>query len=587
MLLSVSATRKQPNNNNSNRTDIPRREGIRLSKKYVIGCDFGTLSMRAILVGVEDGNILSEQVLNYRHGVITEKLPESGVPLRGPDWALQHPDDYLEALYTNIPALLNATGVNAEDIIAIGVDFTTCTVVPLAPDGEPLCKQPAFANRPHAWVKLWKNHTAHKEAEDITAYVEKTGSNLLDYYGGRTSSEFFFPKIWEILRKDEEVYHSADTFLEAGDFVVYKLCGNMVRSGVLAAAKGFHDNSAMAFPSPEFFRGLDPRLENIVTEKKLQGVVQVGSPAGTLTKAMAERLGLTTDTVVCSAHADAACTLPGAGIVEPHVMTYVMGTSTCHMMMTETFKKMPGACAVYYEGILPGYYCYEAGQSAVGDIFDWFCKQYLPPSYMEEARERGINIMQLMDEKAGKLAIGESGLIALDWMNGNRSILQDANLTGLIMGLTLATKPEEIFRALLEATGFGTRVIMDQFDACGLRIDKIFACGGLAQKSSVLMQIYSDIMGKPIQVSAVKQTSAMASALFASVAAGAEKGGHSDYRTAVKAMIPPPTVTYTPIAENTEKYAALYKIYRQMHDFMAQEENNPMKALRALQQSSC
>ncbi len=552
-----------------------------MADRYVVGCDFGTLSMRSILVRVRDGAVLAEEVFPYPAGVITGALP-GGVKLEGPGWALQDPDDYLSALYHCVPSVLRSSGVNPADVIAIGVDFTTCTVMPLSQDGTPLCKIPEYRNRPHAWVKLWKNHTAYKEADEITEYVQKNGLDLLDYYGLRTSSEFLFPKIWEVLRKDPEIYEKAYTFLEAGDFVVYKMCANIVRSGVMAAAKGFHNNITMRFPDREFFKGLDVRLENVVEEKHLTNVVRVGTPAGKLTAEMAQALGLHENVVVCTAHADAACTLPGAGIVKPNVMTFVMGTSLCHMMLSERLEKVPGMCAAYYEGIIPGYYCYEAGQSAVGDIFDWFCGRYLPEGYTSEAKARGIHIMQLMNEKAGKLAIGQSGVLALDWMNGNRSILQDSNLTGLLMGLTLSTTPEEIYRALLESTAFGSKIIMDQFRAYHVPIDSIYACGGLAQKNELLMQIFCDVIGMPIKVSAVKQTSAMASAIMAAVSAGSALGGYDGFEQAVAAMVPPPSKEYMPIPHNVEQYRKLYEIYRSLHDTMSAPES-PMKRLIEVQ----
>ncbi len=555
-----------------------------MAEKYVVGCDFGTLSMRSILVRVSDGAVAAEEVYTYPAGVITGSLP-GGVKLEGPGWALQDPDDYVNALYHCIPSVLRNSRVNPADVIAIGVDFTTCTVMPMLKDGTVLCQLDAYRNRPHAWVKLWKNHTAHKEADEITEYVEKTGSDVLDFYGLRASSEWLFPKIWEVLRKDPEIFEKAYTFIEAGDYVVYKMCGRIVRSGVLAAAKGFHDNKTMRFPGKEFFKVLDARLENIVEDKHLTNVTRVGTPAGKLTAAMAQKLGLHENVVVCTSHADAACTLPGAGIVEPNVMTFVMGTSLCHMMLSEHLEKIPGMCAAYYEGIIPGYYCYEAGQSAVGDIFDWFCTKYLPEQYTAEAKERGIHIMQLMNEKAGKLAIGQSGVLALDWMNGNRSILQDSSLSGLMMGLTLSTTPEEIYRALLESTAFGTRVILDQFRKYQVPIDSFYACGGLAQKNELLMQIFCDVIGMPIKVSAVKQTSAMGTAIMAAVSAGSRLGGYDSYDRAAAAMVPPPSKEYTPVPQNVERYNALFEIYRSLHDSMS-APGSPMKRLIEAQRNS-
>lgn len=554
-----------------------------MSERFVIGCDFGTLSMRSALVRICDGTIVAEEAYTYPAGVITDSL--NGVKLEGPGWALQDPDDYIAALKHCIPAVLRSSGVAAKDVIAIGVDFTTCTVMPVSEDGRALCQMTEYRDRPHAWVKLWKNHTAAREADEMTQYVQKNGLDTLDYYGLRASSEWLFPKIWEVLRKDPEIYEKAYTFLEGGDFVVYKLCGRIVRSGVLAAAKGLHDNKTMRFPNRNFFKGLDPRLENIVEDKHLINVVQVGTPAGTLTAEMAQKLGLHEDVVICTAHGDAACTLPGVGIVEPNIMTLVMGTSLCHMMLSEHLEKIPGMSAAYFEGVIPGYYCYEAGQSAVGDIFDWFCRHFLPESYIAQAKARGVHVMQLMNEKAGALKAGESGVLALDWMNGNRSILQDSDLTGLLIGLTLSTKPEEVYRALMESTAFGTKVILDQFSAYHVPIDTLYACGGLAQKNETLMQIFADVLNMPIKVSAVKQASAMGTAIMAAVSAGPERGGYAHYAQAVSNMVPPPSKEYRPNLKNVEQYKKLFAVYRDLHDSMSKEDS-PVKRLLEIQRGN-
>jgi len=551
---------------------------------YVIGCDYGTLSMRSLLVRVRDGFVAAEATFPYPHGVITGELPEGKAPLPGSDWALQDPDDYLDALTHCIPSVLRQSGVSREHVIALGLDFTTCTMMPMSADGRALCQIAEFRNRPHAWVKLWKNHTAYREADELTRYVQDNGYHVLDYYGMRASSEWMLPKIWEILRKDPEVYQKAYTFIEAGDFVVYQLCGKIVRSGVFAAARGLYNNKTRRYPDASFFRGLDPRLENIVEEKHLGNVVTVGTPAGTITAQMAKRLGLSENTIICTAHADAACTLPGAGVAKPNEMVYVMGTSICQMMLAENLERIPGITAAFYEGVIPGYYCYEAGQSAGGDIFNWYCSM-LPAKYSEEAGARGVHIMDLMNEKAGRLAIGQSGVMALDWLNGNRSILQDSNLTGLLAGLTLSTTPEEIYRALLESVAFGTRVIMDQFNAYHVPVRALHACGGLAQKNGLLMQIYSDVMDMPIRVCAVKQTSALASAIFASAAAGEARGGYQDVKTAAAAMVPPPQVVYRPSPGNVPRYRELYGIYRGFHDQMSQGADSPMRRLRGVQRA--
>ncbi|MCL2618187.1 MAG: ribulokinase, partial [Defluviitaleaceae bacterium] len=517
------------------------------------------------------------EIYVYEHAVITGSLPESGVALDGPDWALQDPDDYLRALTTCIPSVIGKSGVAPEQIVGIGVDFTLCTVVPTDENLAALCTHPQWRNRPHAWVKLWKNHTAWQEADDITRYVQHNGLDTLDSYGGSSFSEFFFPKVWEVFRKDPEVYNAAHTFMEGGDFVVSRLCGKLARSGVLAGAKGYYNNETGAYPSRQFFRGLDPGLENIVRDKHLHSVVPVGSVAGNLTPEMARELGLPAGIIVCAAHGDAAVTLPGCGIAKPNIMSFIMGTSTCHVMMAREKVNIPGMSAVYYEGVLPGYYCYEAGQSAVGDIFGWFCDNYTPAAYAQEAASRGISALEIMGEKAAHLNIGQGGLVALDWMNGNRCVLSDTSLSGMILGLTLATKPEEIYRALLEATAFGTKIIVDRFGEYGVAVNEVYACGGLAHKSPLLMQMYADVLGRTIHVSGNKQTAALASALFAAVAAEV----HGSYEAAVASMIPAPSRTYHPDADSTQQYAKLFGTYKQLHDYFGLGEGAAlMKGLR-------
>ena len=551
---------------------------------YTIGCDYGTLSMRAVLVRLEDGAVLAEQVYEYPDAVITDRLPGTDVALKGPGWALQNPEDWMNALTTCVPAIVKQAGVDKQDIKGLAVDFTTCTVLPMDEQGTPLCQLEQYRRRPHAWPKLWKNHTAVEEAEQFTALDAEKNYGVLSDYGFRASSEFFFPKLLNTLRNDEEVYNAAYTFIEAGDYVTYKMTGELNRSSCLAAAKSQYDCTGRGYPPKEFFRDLDPRFENVVEDKHLGNIVTIGSRAGLLQPEMAEKLGLAAGMPVGIAHADAAIALVGAGVTKPNEITFIMGTSTCHMMMAETKEQIPGMFGVYMDGILPGCFTYEAGQSAVGDIFDWFCRRMVPQSYFEEANARGVAIQKVLDEKAGAIPVGASGVMALDWMNGNRSILQDADLTGMIMGLTLSTKAEEVYRALIEATAFGTRVIMEAFAQYNVPVHKIFACGGLAHKSPVLMQIYADILNTPITVTAVKQTSALSAAIFAAVSTGAADGGYDTFEEAVAHMVQPPKCVYTPNPENVEKYNSLYKVYRAMHDYLG-DQNSPMKELRRIQRA--
>ncbi len=553
-----------------------------MKKGYTIGCDYGTLSMRAVLVRLADGAVVAEHTYEYPDAVITDRLPGTDVELKGPGWALQNPDDWLNALYTNVPAIVDESGVDKEEILGLSVDFTTCTVLPMDEQGNALCQLPQYRNRPHAWPKLWKNHTAAAEAEAFTALDAEKKYGVLDDYGFRASSEFFFPKLLKTLHDDYEVYKDAYTFMEGGDFVTYKMTGEWNRSSCLAAAKAQYDCSGRGYPPKEFFRDLDPRFENVVEDKHLGNIVTIGQQAGKLLPEMAEKLHLKPGMPIAIAHADAAIALIGAGVTKPNEITFIMGTSTCHMMTAETKEQIPGMFGVYKDGILPGCYTYEAGQSAVGDIFDWFCRRMVPQSYFDEANARGVAIQKVLDEKAGAIPVGASGVMALDWMNGNRSILQDADLTGMVMGLTLSTKAEEVYRALIEATAFGTRVIMEAFKEYNVPINKIFACGGLAHKSDVLMQIYADVLNAPIAVTAVKQTSALSAAIFAAVALGEAGGGYDTFEDAVAHMVQPPKCVYTPNPANVAKYDQLYKVYRAMHDLLG-DPNSPMKELRRIQ----
>ncbi len=524
--------------------------------KYAIGVDFGTESGRAVLVDIADGREVATAVYPYSHSVIDERLPESGVLLE-PDWALQDPQDYVRTFQQTIPDVLRQSRVDPSDVIGVGIDFTACTMMPVKADGTPLCDLPAYRNRPHAWVKLWKHHAAQPEADQINATAKKMGLEWLDRYGGKISSEWFFAKTLQIVHEDPEIYDAADRLLEAADWVVWQLTGEESRNSCTAGYKAIWSKQD-GFPTADYFAALDPKLRNVIDEKMTRQIAPMGQRAGGLTAQAAAWTGLLPGTAVAIANVDAHVAVPAATVTEPGRMVMIMGTSTCDMVLGTDERIVPGMCGVVEDGIIPGFFGYEAGQSCVGDHFAWFVEHCVPPEYHQEATSRGMDIHQLLEEKAGKLKVGESGLLALDWWNGNRSVLVDVDLTGLLIGATLATKPEEIYRALIEATAYGKRIIIETFQKNGVPIHELVACGGLPEKNKLLMQIYADVIGLPIRVSASKQTPALGSAMFGSVAAGKAAGGYDSIYDAAKVMARLKDEIYTAIPENQEVYEKLY-----------------------------
>jgi len=549
--------------------------------KYTIGLDFGTLDGRAVLVDVNTGEEAATSVYPYPDGVIDEVLPDGKTKL-GPDWALQNPADYLTALSHIIPEVLKKSNVSPKDIIGIGVDFTSCTMLPIDKQGTPLCMKDKWKSNPHSWVKLWKHHTAEPYAKRLKDIALKRQEKFIHRYGDKISSEWMLPKIWQVLEEAPEIYKATDRFIEAGDWLILQLTGQERRSSCNAGYKAIWDKKE-GYPSPEFFAALHPRLKNLVEEKLSTDIYPTGSKAGGLTPQMAQLTGLKEDTPVAVGIIDAHSAVPACTVTQPGKMVLIMGTSTCHMLLSKEQKFIPGIPGVVEDGILPGYFGYEAGQAAVGDIFDWFVTNCVPASYKREAQKLGINIYRLLEDKASKLKPGECGLIALDWWNGNRSILNNADLSGLIIGLTLNTKPEEIYRALIEATAFGTRMIIETFVNNGLPIEELYACGGMPHKDKMLMQIYTDVTGREIKVASSRQASALGAAMFGAVAAGSEAGGHDSIEDAVNHMASLEKKTYLPIPKNVEVYNHLFAEYKKIHDYFGRGENQVMERLRRRQ----
>lgn len=542
---------------------------------YVVGVDFGTESARAVLVDCADGRELASAVHPYANGVIDERLPapDDDVVLE-PDWALQDPRDYVTSLAQTVRGVLAQSGARADDVVGLGIDFTSCTMLPARADGTPLCSLPELRREPHAWVKLWKHHAAQPEADRINEVASELDERRLARYGGRYSSEWFFSKALQILDEAPEVYARADRLLEAADWIVWQLTGVETRNACTAGYKAMWSR-ADGFPEDAFFAALDPRFEHVVDEKMSRTLAPLGGRAGGLTASASGWTGLLPGTPVAVANVDAHVSVPAVGVTEAGTLVAIMGTSICHVLLGDELAYVGGMCGVVEDGVLPGTYGYEAGQSAVGDIFAWFVENAVPAAYVRD----GGDVHDALARDAAALRPGETGLLALDWWNGNRSVLVDADLRGLVVGLTLATRPHEVYRALIEATAFGTRVIADAFDRAGVPVESIVACGGLAERNPLLVQIYADVCGREIAVAGASQAPALGSAMHAAVAAGV----HASIVDASRSMAPPPRATYTPGPGSRATYDALYREYLRLHDEFGRGGNDVMRTLKAIQ----
>ncbi|MBM7840938.1 L-ribulokinase [Alkalihalobacillus xiaoxiensis] len=546
---------------------------------YVIGIDFGTASARALLYNLKTNKESAVAVKEYKHGVMDHTLPD-GTKLKE-DWALQHPTDYLEAMTDTIRTIMDEENVNPHHVIGIGIDFTASTILPLNAAGEPLCLDNEHAHNPHSWVKLWKHHAAQEEADQITQLAKNREETFLKRYGGKISSEWMLPKILQMLKEAPHLFKRTDLFMEAGDWLVYQLTGELIRSSNTAGYKGLW-NKSEGYPSKDFLSELHPQLKDIY-DTKLRGEVRtIGKKAGALSVQMAERLGLVAGTAVAVNVIDAHAAVPAVGAVKPGQMVLAMGTSTCHMLLSENENLVEGVCGTVADGILPGFISYETGQVAVGDSFAWFVEQAISADVVIAAKNEGINIHTWLEKEANKQVPGEHGLMALDWWNGNRSILVDAHLSGAIIGLTLATKPADIYRSLLESTAYGTRIIVETFQNNQVPVTALFACGGLPKKNKLFMQIYADVLNRDIYLADSEEVTALGAAMFGATAAGKKAGGFDTIYNAAEEMARVNTEPIRPIPENVAKYETLFQLYKEMHEHFGRSHKEWMYQLRSI-----
>ncbi|WP_017594231.1 ribulokinase [Nocardiopsis potens] len=545
----------------------------------VVGVDFGTLSGRAVVVRVRDGAELGTAVHAYPHAVLTDRLPAApdgpGLP---PDTALQVPEDYREVLRRAVPAALADAGTDPRRVIGIGTDFTACTVMPTTADGTPLCELPGLAGRPHAYPKLWRHHAAQPEADEINALAEERGEPWLSRYGGRISAEWELAKGLQVLREDPAVYARTDRWIEAADWIVWQLCGRETRNACTAGYKGVHQDGR--WPSRGYLAALDPRFAGFAEEKIAHPLSRLGGRAGGLSARAAARTGLPEGIAVAVGNVDAHVTAAAADTVRPGEMLAVMGTSTCHVMNADPAEgppaEVPGMCGVVHGGITPGLWGYEAGQSGVGDLFAW-CADHFGGALEEEARAAGTSVHDLLSARAARRPVGAHGLVALDWHSGNRSVLVDHDLSGVIAGLTLATRPEDVYRALVEATAFGARTITDAFEGAGVPVRGFTVAGGL-KRNPFVMQVYADVLGRPLHIADSDQGPALGSAIHAAVAAGA----YPDITEAAAAMGGRTRDAVRPDPGRSAAYDRLYAVYTELHDHFGRGGSAALHRLRAL-----
>lgn len=553
------------------------------SRKFALGLDFGTESVRALVVDTERGVEAAQAVQRYAHGVITNELP-GGLPGAAsalpPDFALQHAKDYLDAAFAVIGRVLRS--VPAESISGIGVDFTACTILPVRKDGKPLMFLEEFRSNPHSWVKLWKHHAAQPEADQINALAHERGEEFLKYYGGAISSEWMLPKCLEIARHAPEVYQAADYIVDAGDWFVQQMTGQFSRNSCAAGYKGLW-NAQLGFPSKDFLSALDPKISDL-SDKWLKNIVPPGTRVGGISRAFAALSGLIEGTPVSAATIDAHSGVAGMGVYREGPLSIIMGTSNCHMALSRELKLFEGCAGAVQDGIVPGFVGYESGQPAVGDLFGWFARDFMSPG------KAGLTALSAdpfaeLSRRASEMAPGESGLVALDWMNGNRSTLMNSHLSGVILGLTLDSRPEDVYRALIEATAFGTRRIIEAHQAAGIPVTELVVCGGLTQ-DPFIMQVYADVTGLPVKVAASHQAVALGAAIFGALAAGPTEGGFADLENAIVRMTAPPRAVYQPTVAHRPTYQELYSVYCRASEHFGRAEPDVMKGLKALKARS-
>ena len=539
-------------------------------KKYTVGIDFGTLSARAILMDAETGEVLASSVSEYAHGVMDTCLP-NGKKLP-PRTALQNGEDYVEALAVAVRAVISESGVLPEDICGVGIDFTGCTLIPVDRQLRPLSSLPEYSDELHAYVKLWKHNSATDERDSIDRLAAVRGERWLSIYGGTTSAEWTFAKILQVIRESPQIYEATYMYMNTADWITYLLTGEVTNSINFAGYKELWD-AEYGFPSNDFFEALCPEMKNIIGTKICDRMVMPSTPAGYVTAEGARLTDLPVGIPVATPIIDAHASLPALSVVDEGVMMMILGTSGSYMVHSSEKKEMSGILGCVKDGIVDGLYSYEAAQATCGDHLDWYVKNAFPSVYAEAAAQEGVSPHKFLRERAKKLKAGESGLLYLDWQNGNRCILSDLDLTGAIFGLTLQTRPEEIYRAMIEGVAFGAKMIVDNFTENGVRIEKIVASGGIAEKDELFMQIYADVLDREITVPSVTLSGAKGSAMYGAVASGI----YADIKAAAARLGRADGKIYRPDPDDAQAYKRLYYEYKKLHDYFGRGGNDVLR----------
>ena len=546
------------------------------SEKYTIGIDYGSLSARAVLMRVSDGVAVASCVYEYPNAVLSDKLP-SGRQLP-PDWALQVPSDYREALGATIPEILKLSGVSPEQVIGLGLDVTSTTMLPTTAEGRPLCELPQYASEPHAYIKMWKHHGAARQAERMQRLAESGNVPWLSRFGGYISAEHYLPKAAQIADEAPELFEDCGRLIEVGDWLVWQLTGKESRGYCAAAFKTYY-SLEKGDVDAAFLEKVSPRLFKL-HEKLPSNVVMAGDAVGGLSAEGARLTGLLEGTPVSAAAVDAHVTAIGSKTTEAGAVLLIIGTSTCIIMQGSEYREVRGLNGVVPNGITSGMNAYEGGQAAVGDLFAWFCKNMVPQAYFDEAAERDMDIQQYLSRKASEKRPGESGLVALDWINGVRSVLMDFELSSLICGITLETRPEDIYRAFIEATAFGAWKTVKAIIESGVKVERIYASGGIPLKNELLMQIYADVFGMDIHVVEEPYSASLGSAILG-LAASENGGGFENVAALCEGYRREAKLIYRPVEKNTEVYRQLFEIYDELYEQYG-KYNDTMKKLRSL-----
>lgn len=538
------------------------------NKPHVIGLDFGSLSCRGIIADSRDGSVVCEVESTYPHGVISSSsIYPAGIP---EEWSLQNPDDYRECMISVIHRLVESSKIEPDNIAAIGIDATASTVIAADENLLPLCEKDGYRDRIHSWPKMWKHHASGKEAADLTRQAIKHKLPYIDMYGGQIGTEFFIPKVLQCYREDRTCFDAADTFFELGDWIASLLAGKEVRNYSMLKCKAMWTEGG-GYPSTDFFDSVENGFGQAFYSKfsnRKQCVCHPGECVGTISSAMAEITGLAVGTVISAPQMDGYAGLPGCGVYTEGVMVMVLGTSTAYMLLDNESRTIDGLCASVRDSIIKGFTCHAAGQPGTGDMLQWYAENALPASYERKADEMGISVHSLLAQLAEDSV--NDKLQTLAWFNGSKSVPINTKLSGVISGLTLNTKPEDIYRSMIEGSAFGAKAIIEHIRKRGVKINRIVCSGGISWKNPFIMQVYSDILETELEVCGVKQAAALGSAIYAATAAGLYK----DVPSAIKKMGGGINKVYKPNTINSAKYRNKYEHYLSLRDSILSKEKD-------------